>query len=314
MPGRRTLLSGLVVLALLVATAVASYTAYESERDDAMDADLELSERVAAEARANVVSVASGLRGASGIVDKDGSLDPVRFRAFARDVIDRSPALGLSWAPRIESDERAAFEEALDRTITGFGPDGEVASQEATGDVYLPVATTYPNTPARRELLGLDTLSDPTRAAAARKAIDAAEPQISPPLTIAQTRQTGAAVYAPVILNVKGAPQTVGVMISGIPGDSIADQVRRQLDLDSRVSISDEGTMITGRPHGESDAATRIEVLGRRWLVSVPATTSTSLLPAISYGVACSRSPGGASVICSGVRPMPSCKPQGKAF
>ncbi len=51
MPGRRTLLSSLVVVALLAATAAVAYLAYDSERDDAMDADLELSERVAAEAR-----------------------------------------------------------------------------------------------------------------------------------------------------------------------------------------------------------------------------------------------------------------------
>ena len=42
MPGRRALLSSLVVVALLAATVAGSYLAYDSERDDAMDADLEL--------------------------------------------------------------------------------------------------------------------------------------------------------------------------------------------------------------------------------------------------------------------------------
>ena len=286
MPGRRTLLSGLVVLALLAATAAVAYLAYDSERDDAMDADLELSERVATEARAEVVAIASGLRGASGIVDKDGSLDPVRFRAFARDVTERSPALGLSWAPRIDGSERAAFEEELGREITGLDPDGDIVPRDSSGDVYLPVSNTYPNTFARREFLGLDSLSDPTRAAAARNAIKAAEPQISSPLTIAQTGETGAAVYAPVTLNVKGAPQTVGVMISGVPGDSIADQVRRKLDVEGRIAITDEGDPLTGEAHAEDDVSTSIPVLGRSWLVSVPATTPVDLLPAIAYGVA----------------------------
>ena len=84
MPGRRTLLTGLVVLALLAATAAASYLAYDSERDAAMDADLELSERVAAEARANVVSVASGLRGAWG--------SSTRMEASTRSAFGRSRA------------------------------------------------------------------------------------------------------------------------------------------------------------------------------------------------------------------------------
>ena len=286
MPGRRTLLSGLVVLALLVATAAAAYAAYDSERDDAMDADLELAERVAAEARAEMVGIASGLRGASGIVDKDGGVDPVRFRAFARDVTERSPALGLSWSPRIEGLERVEFEEDLGRTISGFDSNGDVVPRRSSQDVYLPLAVTYPNTADRRQVLGLDTLSDPTRAAAARDAIKAAEPQLSPPLTFATTGQTGSAVYAPVTLNVKGAPETVGMMTSGVPGDSLAGQVRRQLGLDGPVAISDGDVTLTGKQHATDAASTTIEILGRQWRVSVPATTSTALLPAISYGVA----------------------------
>ena len=286
MPGRRALLSGLAVVALLAATATASFLAYDSERDDAMDADLDLVERVAAEARAEVVNIASGLRGAAGIVDKDGGVDPIRFRAFARDVTERSPALGLSWAPRIEEEERAAFEQDLDRAITELDPDGTVSPLKAPSDTYLPLAVTYPNTAARREFLGVDTLSDPTRAAAARGAIQASEPQLAEPLTIAQTGQTGTAVYAPVILNINGVPRSVGVMVSGVPGDSIAEQVRRRVEVEGPIAISDDGEPLTGEGHSEDDVSTGIEVLGRRWQVSVPGSTPVDVVPAISYGVA----------------------------
>lgn len=285
MPGRRALLSGLVVLALLAATVAVSYLAHDSERDDAMDADLELAERVAAEARANVVSVASGLRGASGIVDKDGRFDPVRFRAFAREVTERSAALGLSWAPRIADEDRAGFEEDLGRPITQLDADGGVSPLRASSDTYMPLAVTYPNTVARREFLGLDTLSDPTRATAARNAIEASEAQLAPPLTIAQTGQTGTAVYAPVILNIDGAPRTVGVMISVIPGDAVAEQVRRQLSVEGRIAISDGGSPLTRNPHGGDDVSTTIEVLGRRWQISVAGSTPVDLVPAIAVGV-----------------------------
>ncbi len=287
MPGRRALLSSLVVVALLLATAAGSYLAYESERDDAMDADLELSERVAAEARADVMNVASGLRGAAAIVNEDGGIDPVRFRAFARDVIERSPFLGLSWAPKVDDEDRAAFEEELGRPITRLDPDGGgVTSLPSSNDTYLPLAITYPSTAGRRQFLGLDTLSDPTRAAAARAAIKASEPQLSTPLTIAQTGETGTGVYAPVTLSVNGTPRTVGVMISGVPGDAIADQVRRRLGVEGKIAISDDGEALTGELHSEDDVSTKTEVLGRRWLVSVPASTSVDLVPAISYGVA----------------------------
>ena len=59
MPGRRTL-SGLVVLALLAATALVSYLAYENERDKAMDGDRDLARQVATDARQSVVGFASG--------------------------------------------------------------------------------------------------------------------------------------------------------------------------------------------------------------------------------------------------------------
>jgi serine phosphatase RsbU (regulator of sigma subunit) len=286
MPRRRALLSGLVVMALLAATVTASYLAYESERDEAEAADMELVERVAAEASDEIARIASGLRGASGIVDKDGGLDPVRFRAFAREVTKGSPALGLSWAPRIDDEERAAFEAKLGRTITELSPDGEVTPLRATSDSYLPIAVTYPNTTSRRQLLGLDTLSDPTRAEVAQSAIRVSEPRLSPPLTIVQTQETGAGVYAPVTLNIHGVPQTVGLMISGIPGTSIAQQVSRRLGLEGRIAISDDGVPLTEREHGEGDVSTQTEVLGRRWQVSVAASTSTDFVPAIAYGVA----------------------------
>ena len=283
---RRTLLSGLAVVALLAATVAASYLAYDSERDAAMDADLELVERVATEARAEVAAVASGLRGASGIVDKDGGVDPVRFRVFAREVTKASPVVGLSWAPRIDAADRSAFEKRIGRSISRLGPAGEVEPDVPAKETYLPIAVTYPNTAQRREFLGVDTLSDPTRAAAALGAIRASEPQLSKPLTLAQTGQTGATVYAPVTLNVDGVPRTVGVMISGIPGNLVASSVRRRLGVDGRIAISDSESPLTGQAHRDDDVSTRTEVLGRRWQVSMPATTPTDEMPAIAYGVA----------------------------
>ncbi len=286
MPGRRALLSGFVVVALLAATVIASYLAYDSERDDAREADLELVDRVADQASNDVANLASGLRGASGIVDKDGGVDPVRFRAFAREVISGSPALGLSWAPRVEAGERDAFEADLGRTILQLEPDGDVSPRRGSSDTYLPVVVTYPNTAARREFLGLDTLSDPTRAEAARRAVQVSAPQLSSPLKIAQTGQTGSTMYAPVTLNIDGVPRTVGLMISGVPGDALAGQVKRRLDFEGPIAISDDGEPLTGEPHMEDDVSTMTEVLGRRWRVSVPATAPINLMPAVAYGVA----------------------------
>ena len=126
----------------------------------AMDADLDLARQVAVDARQEVVGVAAGLRGSAAIVEKNGDIEPSRFRSFARGVVERSPFLGLSWAPRVYGQERAEFEQELGRPIGSLGADGlEPLPPDESGS-YLPLAITYPNSVARREFLGFDTLSD----------------------------------------------------------------------------------------------------------------------------------------------------------
>ncbi|MEJ7875216.1 MAG: SpoIIE family protein phosphatase [Solirubrobacterales bacterium] len=285
MPGRRTL-SGLVVLALLAATALVSYLAYENEEDKAMDADLEFARQIATDARQSIVGVASGLRGAAGIVDKEGQLDAVRFRAFARDVIERSPSLGLSWAPRVPAARRDAFEAELGRPIGRLDDDGGVvpiAGREAKS--YLPLAITYPNTRARRELLGFDTLSDEIRADVVRGAIGADEPRLSPPIELAQTGQMGVTLYSPVTLNVGGAPRSVGVMMSSVSGETLVAQVQRRLGTSDAVAIADGSVALTGGAPTPDAVTTRINVLGRPWDVSVSGATPVNGVPATAFGV-----------------------------
>lgn len=286
MPGRRALLSGVVVVALLAATVAVSYLAYDSERDGAMDVDLELAERVAGEARAEVTAVASGLRGASGIVEKDGSVDSGRFRAFARNVTQGSPALGVSWAPRITAQKRAAFEAALGRRLKAFGDQGEPRPLKGESQVYFPVSITFPNTPARRKLLAVDVISDPPRAQAVNEAIRLSAPRLAEPVEIALTGESGTVLYAPVTLSVRGSSRTVGLMIAGIPGDRISSQIRRRLEVNGRIAIWDGKERLTSAAPGDDAVAVPISILGRQWEVSVPAGAPINVVPAIAYGVA----------------------------
>jgi serine phosphatase RsbU (regulator of sigma subunit) len=93
-------------------------------------------------------------------------------------------------------------------------------------------------------------------------------------------------MFAPVTLNIKGVPRTVGLMVSGVPGNEIAGQVKRRLDFDGPIEISDDGQPLTGEAHTEDNVSTMTEVLGRRWQVSVSATTPINLVPAVAYGIA----------------------------
>jgi serine phosphatase RsbU (regulator of sigma subunit) len=286
MPERRTLLYGLVVVALLTGTGLVSYLAYDDQKSEAMEADLELVELAASDARQDIAALASGLRGASGIVEPDGKINAARFKLFAREVTDQSPVLGLSWSPRVLDEDRAAFERDLGRPISRFGSSGGLVELEERNDFYLPSARTYPDTARRRELLGFDTLSDPERAAAAREAIDASLPRLSAPLMLAGTQEAGAAIYAPVTLSVDGEPRTVGLMISGVPGQGLADRISRTLGLEGDIAITDGGDPITEAGPNDGDVEAEVDVLGRRWQVSMPGVTSVDIAPAIALGVA----------------------------
>ncbi|HYH60327.1 MAG TPA: SpoIIE family protein phosphatase, partial [Solirubrobacterales bacterium] len=281
---RRTL-SGLVVLALLAATVLVTYLVYDNEREDAADADQDLARQVAVDARQEVVGVAAGLRGSAAIVESDGHVDPSRFKSFARGVVERSAFLGLSWAPRVYGKERAEFEEELGRPIGSLGADGlEPVPPDDSGS-YLPIATTFPNTVARRGFLGFDTLSDAARGDVATEALEAGEPRLTRPILLAQTGETGASIYAPVSRGAGRTQSTVGVMISGVPGKAIATDLRRQLDLDTGVTITDEGKTLTGEQPPPDAVSAGVSVLGRRWEVWVEGTTSVNVVPAIAVGL-----------------------------
>ena len=89
------------------------------------------------------------------------------------------------------------------------GPEGRrEPAQTASNDVYLPLAVTYPE---HRQRDGSSWASTPSRTRRAPRrrasAIEAVTSRGSRRrLTIAQTGETGASVYAPVTLNINGAP------------------------------------------------------------------------------------------------------------
>ena len=166
MPRRRALLSGLVVVALLAATVVASYLAYDSERDDAMASDRGAggegrrgSERRDGRDRVGAQGRLGDRR--QGRRRRPGPIPCLRPGGDPR----AHPPSASRGRPGSRRRSRAAFEAKLGRTITRLGPDGGVSPQTASDDTYLPVAVTYPNTAARRQFLGLEHAlgSDPRR-------------------------------------------------------------------------------------------------------------------------------------------------------
>ena len=283
MPGRRTL-SAVVIAALLAATAAATWLAYENERDDARAADQAVVRQAALAVRQNVTALASGLRGATALVSAEGEVDGERFPHFAREVLTGTPFSGLSWSAVVTPSGRAVFEESLGVRISRFDPVGGFAPiPKGVDREFLPIAVTYPEDRERRALLGFDLLSDPVRAAGARAAFESGRTRISSPIDLAEPRQPGAVVFAPVY--VPGTRELVGVISTGVTGAALLDAAREALGVSNDVTVMDGTALLAGSPRPEGSAESEVPVLGRVWTVTGPAMTAAAdLTPAIAYG------------------------------
>jgi serine phosphatase RsbU (regulator of sigma subunit)/CHASE1-domain containing sensor protein len=282
MPGRRTL-TALVIVALLIATGVATVLAYQAERDSARDADSAQARQAALSLDQNITVLVAGLRGASSLIAENGEPSGESFHEFARDVLRRTPFSRLTFAVPVSPGEREEFEDRLGRPITELGPNASfVPLPERLNREFLPVALVYPDKPARRAALGFDLLSDPEWAATAREAVDAGATQLSPPLQLRRPEEPGAVLFDPVSL--PGAADVAGILSARISGADIVAAVKEQLAIDEPVAITDGGRPLSGDMPTDDSTSAEISVLGRDWQVAVSGSTAIDLTPAIAYG------------------------------
>jgi serine phosphatase RsbU (regulator of sigma subunit) len=281
MPGRR-IYSALVVIALLIGTGVAAALAYDTERDEAREADETRARQAALAARQSVTGLVAGLKGSNALVAGGAGINPDRFESFAADVLRRTPFSGLALSPVVSPEEREEFEAEYGAPVARIGSDGSL--RPLPGRVEresLPIALIYPDDPTRRrELIGFDLLSDPARAAVARRAIRTEASRLSPPVELADPPRPGAVLLDPVI---DDDGDLAGILSTGVEGDAIAATVADQLALAEGVSITDSGDPLTAMPPADSPQA-EVGILGRRWIISVPGETEPNLTPAIAFG------------------------------
>jgi len=282
MPGRR-IYSALVVVALLVATGIAAALAYDTERDEARATDATRARQAALAARQSVTGLVTGLRASNALVARGTGIDRDRFEMFASEVLRRTPFSGLALSSVVGPEDRDEFESEYGAPVSRLDPGGGLRPlPRGLERESLPIALIYPDEPARRrELIGFDLLSDPSRAPVTRKAIRVEGPQLSPPVELADPPRPGAVLVDPVT---DEDGNLVGVLSTGAEGDAIAAAVADQLALGEEVSITDAGDPLTsGAPAAESPQS-EVGVLGRRWIVSAPGETETNLTPAIAFG------------------------------
>lgn len=295
--GRRVIAS-IVVGTLLIASVVAALLVWSSERRHADEANAALARQAAAVAQRTVELTAASLRGGEGVLRRSGPMPERGFRRFARDVISETPFPSLAWAPRVPARERERFERILGRAIgeprpaTERKPNGGRRRVAERSGAYLPIRLVHPNESRERRELGIDLLSDPPRAIAARAARDSGKSMLTRPIA-SPGQGTHVVVVDPVyapgerLSSVRRRQLALSGMLSGqLPAEAIGAEIADQLGADVEVSIDDrEIPFLAGAAGHEGDTeAVEVDVLGHDWSVRVSEVESAAVLPALAVG------------------------------
>ncbi len=298
LPGRR-FLAPVLVGALLVASVVAAALFWSAERADAERANEALAGQAAAVAERDVELTAASLRGGEGVLRRSGPMPERGFRRYARDVISQTQFPSLAWAPRVPARERRQFERVLGRSIseprapTEGHPKGDLRPVADRNGAYLPIRFVHPDERRPRRELGLDLLSEPARASAARSARDSNRPAITTPLLLPGRSEPVVILLDPVYapgsrLTGKRRRQLAlaGLLTGSISARSLRTEIDEQIGIGPEVAIGDgEVPLIEpSSPDGEGELAS-VDVLGRDWTVWVEEVEHAAVLPALAVAV-----------------------------
>ena len=301
LPGR-SLLAPALVAGLVVLAVVAAILVWSAEEDDAQRANESRARQAAAIAERTVELTGASLRGVSGVLRKSGPMPESGFRRYARDVIGTTPIRTLRWAARVPARERAAFEGTLGRAIseprsaTERQPKGDLRPVARRNGAYLPIRFVHPDERGPRRALGLDLLSEPVRAAAAREARDTGNVTLTTPLFQSGRTDPLAVVVDPVYA--PGADVSTrrrrrlalaGVVTTPIAAGAILAEVDATLGGVVDVGIRDGETELVPLPEGADPGdgeVMTVDVLGRQWDVWVENVEEPDVLPALAVGAA----------------------------
>ena len=216
--------------------------------------------------QASVGRVLATLRGADGLVDDRGVVDPLSFQAFAQAVASVQEGGSLAYEKVVTAGERQAFERTFGRPIVEFVRPG-VFRRARGRESYLPIVSVWPATPPNLGLLGLDLTSEPSRAgtlALAARARDAVLTQLIPLAAGEQGLVAFKPLYAP-----GGASTSMPVgFVSASFSTGLIAEVLRGLPGDVRARVSVGGTTVFETDRPLVDPQRRSLVLGeRRWVV-----------------------------------------------
>ncbi|MCC6831117.1 MAG: GGDEF domain-containing protein [Thermoleophilia bacterium] len=180
----------------------------------------------------------TALQGARGLITASRDVDPRGFRRFgALAVGDAGDAV---WHPVVRRAGRAAFERAVAPVVAVDASGARVRAPDR--DTYLPGAMAA--RPGAAWGVGVDLLSDPARAEAARRAIAGGGLAMSPPVPLpVPSRPEGIVLVVPVSGAGGTSPGTghagalAGLVSLTVPVAALEDRVEAALPEGARASI-----------------------------------------------------------------------------
>ena len=270
-----TLLGVALVALVAFATVVVAVVVWDHEQENAEVENAAAVQQTNEALQTSLGRLLATLRGADGLVDERGNVDPASFQAFARAVAVLPAAETLALAQPVAAGERAAFEARTGLRI--IESDRAGASRPAgSRPAYLPVVTVWPATAETTP--GLDLLSEPTQRRALVRAAAAREAVFTDLLTLPGGQQgllafkplyaAGARAGAPIgFVSASFATRVVADILGGLP-----PEVR------VRVQAGDDLVYESVEPPGEG-AVGSLSLGGRRWVVTAQGASPSRRAP-----------------------------------
>jgi serine/threonine-protein kinase RsbW len=261
-----TLVGAALVLLVAIATVAVAWLVWDRAEDRARVEDERAAQAVRESLENSLGRVLTTLRGADGLVGKRGTVDLVRFRAFAQ-AVTSIPATGSVALERVVTDEeRERFEASTGIRIVELVRPG-VFRPAGVRSTYLPVVAVWPATAGNRSVLGFDLLSEPVRRRTATLARVTGQASFTELIPFAGG-QDGLLAFKP--LYAPGTRTATPVaFISTSFSTSVISDVLGALPPDLRVQVTVDGAEVYETEGASGSGAVRpFDLGGRRWVVT----------------------------------------------
>jgi serine phosphatase RsbU (regulator of sigma subunit)/anti-sigma regulatory factor (Ser/Thr protein kinase)/CHASE1-domain containing sensor protein len=287
-PAARRRRAVMVILALLLASVGVAAYALRVEREAADRTERDVARQAAAATDLSLVSGTSGLRGARGLVDELGFVDPESFDSFARAFAGAPGLDGVLLVRRVPDEQRALFRVEIGRPIRDISPSGKLVAAAPRPVHYAVerVAQASENSSLTR-LLGVDLLSEQDLAEAAETALATGSAALTGPVKLAGSSQSGFLAVAPLFRRDEKVttPEErrralAGFVVAGYNGDGFLRTIRDQLPAGAEFRIADGDRVVAGASSPLTGATTApVTAGGRTWTVATVDPQGVALGP-----------------------------------